>query len=498
MCREFCLYIFERRKSSYYNYKAELRRQRRTHAAESSEVLSNSLLNKNFVSFWKGWKRASQIKCPLVNRIEDSVTESEITETFKTFFQQIYGDNESEAHHKLRRQFEARFPHYLSEKRHDSISPFLLTWDDMISISGKLKVGKSFNSFVKAEHILYGSTKLMVHLHLIFNGFLQHGFVPSHFLTGTITPIVKNSNGDVNSVDNYRGITLSSIFSHLFENALRLKFGHFLTSDSLQFGFKQNHSTTHATYTLKSCVDFFTSRGSNVYVSFLDFSKAFDTISHSGLFLKLIERKVPLCFLLVIMFWYLNMQYDCKWGSSLSEPFSVKCGSKQGGILSPDFFSVYINDLILILRAKGVGCHIIRLFIACILFADDMTLMAPTRSAMQQLMDECANYCSKYCLKFNVAKTKVMLFGKCKIPIDSLARIYLRGEPIEFVSSCRYLGFNIVSGKCFKLSIKEDLWSFFGSVNSVWSCLPQPRENVQLQLHVFRGSHLQDSLFDKR
>ena len=61
-------------------------------------------------------------------------------------------------------------------------------------------------------------------------------------------------------------------------------------------------------------------------------------------------------------------------------------------------------------------------------------------------------------------------------------RIYLRGEPIEFVSSCRYLGFNIVSGKCFKLSIKEDLCSFFGSVNSVLSCLPQPRENVQLQL----------------
>ena len=148
---------------------------------------------------------------------------------------------------------------------------------------------------------------------------------------------------------------------------------HFLTSDSLQFGFKQNHSTTHAAYTLKSCVDFFTSRGSNVYVSFLDFSKAFDTISHSGLFLKLIERKVPLCFLLVIMYWYLNMQYNCKWGSTQFEYFPVKCGSKQGGILSPDFFSIYFNDFIGILRAKGIGCHIIKLFFACILFADDMT-----------------------------------------------------------------------------------------------------------------------------
>ena len=141
--------------------------------------MSNRLLDKNFVSFWKDWRRASQIKCPLVNRIEDSVTEGEITETFKTFFQQIFGDSESEAHHKLREQFEVRFPQYLSLNRHDSISPFLLTWDDMISISGKLKVGKSYSSFVRAEHILLGSTKLMVHLHLAFNGFLQHGFVPS-------------------------------------------------------------------------------------------------------------------------------------------------------------------------------------------------------------------------------------------------------------------------------------------------------------------------------
>ena len=76
------------------------------------------------------------------------------------------------------------------------------------------------------------------------------------------------------------------------------------------------------------------------------------------------ERKVPLCFLLIIMFWYLNMQYDYKWGSSHSDYFKVLCGTKQGGILSPDFFSIYIMDLIKIL--SKIGCHIIDRFIACI------------------------------------------------------------------------------------------------------------------------------------
>ena len=84
-----------------------------------------------------------------------------------------------------------------------------------------------------------------------------------------------------------------------------------------------------------------------MYVAFLDYSKAFDTISHSGLFLKLMDQKVPLCFLLIIMFWYLNMEYNVKWAKVRSNSFPVLCGTKQGGILSPDFFAVYINDLII-------------------------------------------------------------------------------------------------------------------------------------------------------
>ena len=81
----------------------------------------------------------------------------------------------------------------------------------------------------------------------------------------------------------------------------RLRFGHHLVSDNLQFGFKTNHGTNHAVFRLKTCINHFIERGSNVYVGLLDFSKAFDTISHSGLFLKLIERNVPLCFLLIIV-----------------------------------------------------------------------------------------------------------------------------------------------------------------------------------------------------
>ena len=352
----------------------------------------------------------------------------------------------------------------------------------MIEISGKLKEGKSSNSNLAAENILYGSPKLIVHLHLLFNALLQHSFVPVDFLQGTISPIVKDASGDINAVDNYRGVTLCSVLSHMFECALRMKFRRFLGSDDLQFGFKPRHSTSHAVYTLKSCVDYFTRRDSNVYVAFLDFSKAFDTLSHHGLFIKLMERNVPLCFLLIIMFWYLNMQYVVKWANTHSNSFHVLCGTKQGGILSPDFFAIYINDLILQLKKTGVGCHVINLFIACILFADDVSLVAPTRGTLQQLIDVCAKYCTKFCLKFNVRKTKVMVFGKLSGSVSHLAKIVVNGESIEYVQSCRYLGFFIVSSKHFKLSVNEDLRGFFGSVNSILTCVHKPKENVLMQL----------------
>ena len=467
-----------RKKSCHYIYKVELRRQRRKLAATKSEALENDLINKNYTGFWRDWKKLSQARSPPVNRIGEAINEPDIASVFQSYFQGIYRENGTDAHHALQREFDTRFPDYFSSKQDESISPFLLNWEDMITITGKLRERKSTNSFITAEHILHGSPKLVAHLHILFNSFLLHGFVPTSFLNGTISPTIKNSSGDLNTVDNYRGITLCSVFSHLFENALRLKFSSFLTSDDLQFGFKPNNSTNHAVYTLKSCVDYFTRRDSNVFVAFLDFSKAFDTISHHGLFLKLIQRNVPLCFLLIVMFWYLNMEYDVKWASARSNSFRVLCGTKQGGILSPDFFSIYINDLIILLKRSGIGCHIIRQFIACILFADDVALVAPTRESLQQLL----NICVKYCLKFNFSKTKVIVFGKLSKSLSSLAKISFQGESIEYVETCKYLGFYIVSHTHFKFSINEDLRGFFGSVNSILSCLQKPKENVLIQL----------------
>ena len=66
----------------------------------------------------------------------------------------------------------------------------------------------------------------MIHLHILFNSMIQHGYVPQEFLSGVITPIVKDSEGDASSTANYRGLTLSVVFASIFEMALLGRIGH--------------------------------------------------------------------------------------------------------------------------------------------------------------------------------------------------------------------------------------------------------------------------------
>ena len=90
---------------------------------------------------------------------------------------------------------------------------------------------------------------------LLFNGMFQHSFVPTEFLKGTVSPIVKDTRGDVSAPSNYRGITLSVLPAKLFEIAVQKKTVHLLGTDELQFGFKRKTSTDHALYTLKTTVE---------------------------------------------------------------------------------------------------------------------------------------------------------------------------------------------------------------------------------------------------
>ena len=211
-----------------------------------------------------------------------------------------------------------------------------------------------------------------------------------------------------------------------------------------------------------------------------DCSKAFDTISHYGIFNKLMEQKVPLCFLKLFIYWYSNMQTRCLWRNAYSNFFPVLTGTKQGGVLSPQIFSFYMDDLIRRLRSRGIGCHMLRLFLACILYADDLCLLAPSRGAMQEMLKICECFCDEYCLSFNVKKSKTLIFGDTKD--QTIAPILLMNEPIERVSQWVYLGVTVVAGKSLSFLCKRELSNYYRSFNSLLSAVQKPNELVLMNL----------------
>ena len=136
-------------------------------------------------------------------------------------------------------------------------------------------------------------------------------------------------------MNNYRGITIAPIISKIFEHVMRICFSDFLSTSHYQFGFKRKSSTSHAIFCLKEAINYYTQRGSNVYCSFLDASKAFDHLAHAGLFMKVPQRGMPLVFVDTIIYWYSKLNYRVRWGETYSNWFTIAAGVRQGGILSP-------------------------------------------------------------------------------------------------------------------------------------------------------------------
>ena len=474
--------VFDCKKDCQLKYKKAIRIHKAKNEKQKSDDMYEDLLQKNGISFWKAWNDCNKTGESLVTRINGETNESNIANTFSAYFESVYSGSDTPEHENLKQKFDTLFPCYFNDHINDDISSYLLNWNDMISIAKKIKLGKASAGQIRPEHFIHGCPSLLRHLQYLFNEMIRHGFVPTDFLNGFISPIVKDSQGDVSDVSNYRGITLGCLPAKLFEFAIQLKTMHLLDTDYLQFGFKRRTSTSHAVYTLKSTVDYFTKKGSKVYVAFLDATKAFDRISHYGLFSKLIERQVPLCFLLCLFFWYLNMVSSVKWGSAMSHSFPVPLGIKQGGINSPDFFSCYIDPLIKIIRNLNIGCHIGNLCLAILLFADDICLMAPTRSALQKMIDTCYNYCFENGLSFNSLKSKVLIFSRQRVDLDKIKPLHLNGSKIDFVSQIKYLGMNIQSNPDLIFTAESDLRSFYRSANSVLNVLKKPDEAVLMQL----------------
>ena len=320
---------------------------------------------------------------------------------------------------------------------------------------------------------------LLQRLASLFNLMLRHSFVPSQFQSGHIIPLVKDQHGNKADIGNYRGITISPIISKVFEHVLKIIFQEHLMTSQHQFGFKRNSSTVHALHCLRETVNHYVNNSSRVFCAFLDASKAFDRLVHAGLFLKLMKRNVPLLFLNIIINWYCNLRCRVKWGEEFSGWFFIRAGVRQGGILSPDFYSIYVDELLYELQKSKIGCYYGIYFAAALFYADDMALLAPSLRGLESLLSICGNYCTEWDIGLNPKKSKCLYFGNRTTITHNVT---LNNSVIEWVDEWPYLGVTLKSSKYFNCSVTERIKKFYRCANAIFRIDGKPNDTVLLNL----------------
>ena len=175
-----------------------------------------------------------------------------------------------------------------------------------------------------------------------------------------------------------------------------------------------------------------------MHVAFLDASKAFDRVNRPTLLLKLESRGVP-TYILRLLSNELIGQYICvRWGSTHSEFFPIGNGVKQGGILSPLLFNVYMDDLSLQLHRQPIGCSVGGTVVNHMLYADDIVLFAPSAKGLQKLLDLSHTYGCNHDIEFNPLKSSVMYIDSRKAGYPQSMTI--GGKTLNTVTSFSYLG----------------------------------------------------------
>jgi hypothetical protein len=294
-----------------------------------------------------------------------------------------------------------------------------------------------------------------------FNFIFDNGLFRHQWYLAILQPLHKK--GDVNLPDNYRGISLLNICSKIYSFVLNKRIGSWIEENNIigeeQAGFRKEYSTTDHVFTLMATVQKQLVRHRKLYVAFIDFRKAFDSVSRGKLWTILQKNGLNGKILKAVKSMYEIVKAQVRVAGDLTDTFMCPCGLKQGETCSPVLFSLFINELtkdILELGKHGIQLTPEFIQLLILLFADDVALFSDTIVGLQTQLNVMYNTAMRLDLVVNLDKSNV--FFRNGGYIASREKWYYGSEPLKIVNSYKYLGIVLTTRLSFSSTL-EDLAS---------------------------------------
>ena len=359
-----------------------------------------------------------------------------------------------------------------------------------LEIEEALKKLKNYKSAgidnISNEQLKYGAPGLLPWLKDLFEIIWKEEKIPSDWRKGIITIIPKK--GDLTHCNNNRGITLRSTVSKLFQIIMLSRLGAGL-EDLLrenQCGFRRNRSCIDQLYSLHciihNCIEF----NIPMYINFIDFKAAFDSINRDFIWKAFEHYGLPTKYINMFKAFFEETESAVRVNGELTRWFNVESGTGQGDVQGPPIFNFVINwALELAERFKTVSKGFILQLrqssrqpeksVVDLDYADDIAAMDNTAEGLQETTDNIAKYSAYGGLRMNSKKTECMVIGKDTsqqpLPENRTVNITVDGNPVKQVTEFTYLGAKITSdGKIDKeISVRiHKATGAFNQLNNIW------------------------------
>ena len=353
----------------------------------------------------------------------------------------------------------------------------------------KLKKGKSPGVDGVTSEILKCDGAVLEWLTRVCNVCIREEKVPSDWVKSIVVPLYKGK-GDKSECKNYRGISLLSIPGKVYGRIIidRVRF---LTEGLIgeeQCGFRRGRGCVDQVFVMKQMSEKFICKNKELYVAFMDLEKAYDRIDRNAMWRVLRGYGVNGKLLRAVQCMYEGSEACVRVCREESEWFEVNVGLRQGCVMSPWLFNVYMDGVMKELRANvgEVGAVFLETnegrewIVEWLMFADDTVLVCDSREKLMRLVSEFESVCRRRKLKVNVDKSKVMKIGRN----DGIGELNVRmnGSRMGEVQTYRYLGVDIArDGK-----VSEELNHRIVEARKTWGALKDvwKKRNISVDAKV--------------